>query len=71
MHNSIFPNAGTDNEAVMMGYTKHILGDCDQCSIAMLIKPDTDYDSSFKAFDTDNQEWITVHGWLWAFEDAE
>lgn len=70
IYNSIYLKAGTDNEVAMMGYTKHIIGDCEQGGCAMLIKPDTDYDSSFKAFDTDSQEWITVHSWLWTFEDA-
>lgn len=56
--------AGTDNEAVMRGYTRHVLIEIGDCSFAALIQPDTDLDSAFKAFDTDNQEWLRVNGWL-------
>jgi hypothetical protein len=31
---------------------------------AALVRPEADLDDSFKCFDTDNQQWLTVHGWL-------
>lgn len=64
--------AGTDNRAVMEGYTRHVEIEIGDCFFAALIKPDTDLDSTFKCFDTDNQEWLTVNGWLASdISDAE
>jgi len=62
-----------DNAAVMAGFTHHVLIESgDGCaSFAALIKPDTDLDSQFKAFDTDNQEWLFVNGWTCLIEDCE
>lgn len=37
-------------------------------SLALLIKPDTDLEEAFKAWDIDNQEYIHVFGWNWSFE---
>lgn len=61
----------TDNAAVMQGFTKPIMVDCDIASFAALVKPDTDFDGSFKAFNTDDQEWLTVNGWLCLIEELE
>jgi len=54
----------TDNVAVMRGYTRHVEIDIGGSSFAALIKPEADLDGTFRAFDTDNQEWIAVNGWL-------
>lgn len=61
----------SDNAAVMGGYTRHIIIECRYGEFAALIKPDTDVGQSFTAFDTDNQEWVTVRGWLINVIDAE
>lgn len=55
---------GTDNEAVTSGYTRAVQIEIGDNSLVALIRPDTDLDSTFKAFDTDNQEWLNVNGWL-------
>jgi hypothetical protein len=62
-----------DNAAMMAGYTRHVIVTSgDGCSdFAALIKPDTDFDERFKAFDTDNQEMIAVNGWNCIIEDAD
>lgn len=64
-------NENCDNAAVMRGYTKavYIEGGCN--GFAALIKPDTDLDDRFRAFDTDNQEWLNVNGWNCLIEDLE
>jgi hypothetical protein len=62
---------GTDNEAVMSGYTKPVMAVCDQHEFACLIKPDSDIDNVVKVFNTDDQEWIKLNGWLWTFEEME
>tara|TARA_B110000971_G_scaffold184494_1_gene192277 strand:- start:48 stop:242 length:195 start_codon:yes stop_codon:yes gene_type:complete len=54
----------TDNHAQRLGYTQtaHITDGI--IELYLLVKPDVDLDSRFKAYDTDNQEWLTVNGWL-------
>lgn len=57
--------AGTNNEATMLGYTRHILIELGGLNtFAALVKPDTDFDGCFRCFDTDNQEWLSVNGWM-------
>jgi hypothetical protein len=58
----------TDNTAVLQGYTEEWLGTCPEADLYLLCKPDTDFDSTFTAFDTDNQEFVRINGWLWSFE---
>lgn len=60
-----------DNAAIMQGYTRHVLLDSDGSCFAALIRPDVDLDGTFRAFDTDNQEWLNVNGWLFSITDAE
>jgi hypothetical protein len=58
----------TDNVAVMQDYTIEVTGDNGQGQeLYLLVKPNTDLDSSFKAWDTDEQEFVQVNGWLWTF----
>jgi len=59
----------TDNIATLAGYTKAITADCSEYTLELLVKPDTDYDTSFRAWDTDTQEFIKVNGWLFSIED--
>lgn len=63
--------ANTDNAAIALGYTRHVLIEGGCSGFAALIKPDTDLDDRFRAFDTDNQEWMNVNGWACDIEDLE
>jgi hypothetical protein len=54
-----------DNAAVLEGYTKEVVATCAEHELYLLIKPGTDLDSAFKAWDTDEQEFIRVNGWLY------
>ena len=54
----------TDNAAMMAGYTRPVLIDIQHGSVAALVRPDQDFDDAFPCFDTDNQEWLTINGWL-------
>jgi hypothetical protein len=54
----------SDNVAVMEGYTREVIAMGDGMDLYLLVKPDTDFDSAFRAWDTDNQEFIRVNGWL-------
>lgn len=60
----------TDNVATLQGYTKHVLAFSDQFDLDLLVKPDTDFDDAFKAWDTDAQEFIRVNGWLFTIEEG-
>lgn len=53
-----------DNGASRLGFTVHKLIEIGGSSFAALCHPDTDFDGRFKCFDTDNQEWLLVNGWL-------
>jgi hypothetical protein len=57
----------TDNVAVLEGFTKEVeITSCRGEELFLLVKPDTDMDSRFKAWCMDNQEYITVNGWLFS-----
>jgi hypothetical protein len=43
----------------------------DQHEFACLVKPDADLDGVVKVFNTDDQEWLHLNGWLFSFEDTE
>ena len=62
----------SDNYAVTQGFTKEIIVDCAHGTVnfAALVKPETDLDSTFRAFNTDEQEWVTVNGWNCDIEDT-
>lgn len=60
----------TDAIATRDGYTKEVMLTSDEYDLFLLIKPDTDLDDRFKAWDTDEQEFIMVNGWLFT-ADAE
>lgn len=64
------PLGCNDNTAVRLGFTRHVYCDGGLVSFAALVKPDADLDGTFRAFDTDNQEWLNVNGWLFLIEDA-
>lgn len=54
----------SDNFAVMSGYSLEVEYECPEASLFLLVKPDTDFDSRFRAYDTDEQEWLFVNGGL-------
>ena len=54
----------TDNIAVLDGFTRELVLESDYNTLFILIKPDTNLDARFKAWDTDEQEFIIVNGWL-------
>jgi hypothetical protein len=62
-------HAMSNNIAVLEGYTQEIIAESDAVTLYLLIRPDTDLDDTFKAWDTDEQEFIRVNGWLFTFDD--
>lgn len=57
-------NIATEAAALRAGYTRPVYIDMGWHSFAALIEPDADLDGTFKAFDTDNGDWLNVNGWL-------
>lgn len=58
----------TDNVAVLDGFTEEYFAYAGDIELYLLVKPETDFDSAFKAWDSDMQEYIRVNGWLFRFE---
>lgn len=61
------PDCGriTTHEAAMTaGYTSAVIADCSMHTLELLIKPGTDLDGRFTAYDRNEQEMLTVNGWL-------
>jgi hypothetical protein len=61
----------TDNVAVLAGYTQEVLAENTKYTLNLLTKPGTDFGERFKAWDIDEQEWVTVNGWLFTVETSE
>ncbi len=55
----------SDIVAVQDGFTVEVVATCSDHELYLLVRPDTDFESTFKAWDTDNQEWLYVNGWLY------
>ena len=61
----------TDNVAVLDGYTKEIVAtNAHGCEFYLLVKPDAQLDGIFRAWDTDEQEFCNVNGWLFAIVET-
>lgn len=61
----------TDNGAHMAGYIEQYLASFDNCDLHISIKPGTDTDDTFEAFDHDEQEMIRINGWTCVLEPIE
>jgi hypothetical protein len=54
------------------GYTVEVVADSGQgIGLNLMIRPGTDLDDCFKAWDLDEQEFIRVNGWLFTFSTVE
>lgn len=61
----------TDNVAVLDGYILEIHASSFKQDLFLLVKPDTDLNDTFKAWDMDNQEYIRVDGWNFQIDVKE
>ncbi len=60
----------SDNTAILAGFTKEITANHADVELHLLVKPDTDYDTRFKAYCMDECEWVVVSGWQFDIEEA-
>jgi hypothetical protein len=61
----------SDNAAVLEGYTLELMAYAPMFDLHLSVKPDTDLDDRFRAWDHDAQEWIMVNGWMATFEEVD
>jgi hypothetical protein len=53
-----------------LGFTQAVIATCAAVDLSLLVKPGTDFDSRFEAWDTDEQEFLWVNGWLFNMKEA-
>lgn len=59
----------TEAQAREAGFTRQVVASSLGQDLNLLIEQDADLDSTFKAFDLDALEMVSVNGWLGEFED--
>lgn len=52
------------------GFTVEVFASSSEVDLELLVRPDTDYDSTFEAWDTSEQEMLRVNGWLFIIEEV-
>lgn len=58
--------------AAQRGFTEEIVAEGGPYVLHLFVRPDTDFDSAFEAYDADELEFVTVNGWLFdSIEHAE
>lgn len=58
----------SDNGAHLAGYTEQYMADGGIYEMHISVKPGTDLDAPFKAFDHDEQRIIVLNGWMFDFD---
>lgn len=54
------------------GFTRKVIAHSGEgLELRLLLNPNVDTDYFFRAWDRDAEEWITVTGWMFTFEDEE
>lgn len=51
-------------QAMQDGFTVHAHICIGMYDLDLMVQPDTDFDSCFRAWDMDENEWLDVSGWL-------
>ena len=51
-------------------YTEELEAYCPECDMLIRVKPGTDLDGTFKAWDVETEEFVTINGWMWKFEEV-
>ncbi|WP_068090919.1 hypothetical protein [Novosphingobium rosa] len=59
----------TKDQAIAAGYTQPVFATTGTLDLELLIRPGTDYDSAFGAYDLNEGEMLKVNGWNFDFED--
>lgn len=51
-------------KAMAKGYTQQVMLTLGDDYFEALVKPSTDFDSTFRCYDVDNSQWLLVNGWM-------
>lgn len=57
----------SDNEAVLNGWTRELMCSAGENEIHILVDPEVDLDTRFRAWDCDSQEIVVINGWMCEF----
>jgi hypothetical protein len=60
----------SDNTAILAGYSRPVTACSDFHTLYLWVRPDADLDGRFRAYDSDECEWLNVNGWLFSIEDG-
>ena len=58
-----------DTIPITAGYTRRVIAFDAGPELLLLVRPDTDLDGRFKAWNCDEEEFVEVTGWEFTFED--
>lgn len=63
----------TDNIAILEGYTLAVEAESKNTgySLYLLVKPGTEFSARFRAWDTEDQDFTFVNGWMFVITSAE
>jgi hypothetical protein len=50
------------------GFTVPIIADASPCTLELLVRPGTDFDATFAAYDRNANEMLQIHGWHFLIE---
>ena len=64
-------NLDKTKQAIDFGFTESHTAEADDITLYLLIRPDTDLDSRYRAFDTETGEYIRVNGWMFTDDHIE
>ncbi|WP_343609343.1 hypothetical protein [Novosphingobium sp.] len=59
----------TADQARTLGYTREVLAEGGCHSLELLIQEDADFDGTFRAYDLNEGEMLTINGWNFEFEE--
>lgn len=61
----------SDNGARLKGYTLELMAYGGDYELHLSVRPDTDLDGEFRAFDHAEQEMIRVYGWMFDIQPID
>jgi hypothetical protein len=56
--------------AMPKGFTRHIYAISGEHELDLMVDPNADLDGTFKAWDVEFDEMLSVNGWLFTIEEA-
>lgn len=58
-------------QAILAGFTDAYLISSGMLDFEVWVKPNTDFDTKFLAYDWEEQEYLWINGWLFTFDKLE